>query len=261
MAGINVIFNTTSIQTSNVIVQHIDHESIPQKTTTKFPTARANSTTATSSYYKHKPIIVTGQVIGTSIADTDSRADSFKQNMLNMTGLSANLDIDYAGGTRRYLATIDDCQVTPSDALFARNFTLTFDSLLPFGQATSATTLANAVAVTTTPFTQALTIGGTSQEQVPQISYTLSAFTGSSTNTIYFKNNTTGQQVSITRIWTAADIVIINPYTAIVTVNGTAVDYDGVCPTFAPGSVNLIVSDGFATRTGSLTVTQTYRYW
>lgn len=260
MAGTNVQYNGTSIQTANVIVNNIDHDSIPTKNSTKFALARAHRSIITGSWYQEKIITILGQITGTSIVDAENRADAFKTAM-NPYGNTANIDIDYAGSTRRYIATTATCALTRSNALFAVGFSLTFTCLMPWGQDTAATTLVNAVAVTTSPFTQAITVGGNGPEQSLLMSYTLTSFTGSATNTVYFTNSITTQQISLARTWTAGDVVLIDPANLSAKVNGVEVDYDGVFPLVIPGSGNLIVTDGFTARAGVLTVTQVRRWW
>lgn len=260
MPGINVVYNGTSIQTNNILVNSIDYDSIPAKTSSQFALARSHRSAITASYYQSKLITIGGTIIGTSVADAESRADAFKAAM-NPAANTANLDIDYNGSTRRFAVTVQMCALTRTNAMFAIGYSLQFVALDPFGTNTTSTTLINAAAISASPSTQSPTFIGNFIEQYPVITYTLTSFTGSATNTIYFKNNTTGQQISIARTWTAADVLVIDTFNRTVTVNGVATDYDGVFPPFAPGAGSLIVTDNFTTRAATITVTQLARFW
>lgn len=260
MAGINVVFNGTSLQTNNVIVSQIKHDDLPRKKRNRYALARSNRSVTTNYQYLEKPIVIIGQIIGTSIIDLETRIEAFKLAINSLTGDIANLDIDYNGGTRRYSCGIESLNIGRSAALFKVGFEIEFVCDQPFGVDTTTTTLANAVAVSTSPKSQALTVGGTAEEQLLNISYTLTSFTGAAYETLYFKNNDTGQQMSITRTWTNGDVVVIDCVNMSVKVNGVETDYGGVFPPFMPGSRTLVITDNWSARSGSLTVSQIKRY-
>lgn len=259
MPGINVQYNATSLQTATQTVNNISHDNLPNKNNSVFALARQNLSKITASLYPQKTITIEGQIFGSSVSALETALDTFKAAMTPAAN-TANLDIDYAGGTRRYVATVQNLSITRGEALFAVGYSIEFLCADPWGRATSATTLKSAVAVTVSPSNQALTIGGTAPEQFLIISYTLTSFTGTAFNTIYFKNNTTGVLISITRTWVAGDVVTIDIANKSVQVNGVEVDYDGVFPVFSTGSHTLVVSDNWSARSVSLTVTQLNRY-
>lgn len=261
MAGTNVVYKSTSVQTANVFVNTIQHETIPKKTMNKYPVVRSHRSKLMPPSYYEREITIKGKIIGTSIDNVNTRADQFKAAM-NPVENTGNLDIDYASGTRRYVATIVDCQVFPADALFGRDFTLVFVCVdPPWGTDTSSATILNVTSQTTTPISHAITIGGNAIEQVPVITYTLNSFSGAAFNTIYFKNPISGQEISVARTWVAADVILITPDLLSIKVNGTEVDYDGAFPSYIPGAGTLVIRDNFTARNYNALVTQLYRWW
>lgn len=114
MAGTTITFNSNSLQTSNVITSDIDHSSTPNKNMPVFDLAHATGGAVPYITYGSKSIMVKGKIIGTSIADCDSRIDTFHGWL---TGKDKNLDIGYNGSTRRYVATANTISVKRPVAL------------------------------------------------------------------------------------------------------------------------------------------------
>lgn len=259
MPGINVQYNGSSIQTNNIIVSNIRHDSVPGKVQNKFALARTNKSTVTNVQYPERTITISGQVIGSNIADLEQRIDDFKLLMTPSANV-ANLDIDYNAGTRRYLATISSVTIDRNETLFSVDYSIEFTCLMPWGIDTTTSTLINAATITANNSSQSLTIGGNAPDQPLTITYVLNSFTGTAANTVYLKNNATGQQITINRTWVAGDSLVIDQANLSVKVNGTEVDYGGVFPAFALGAGTLVVSDNWTARNVTFTVTQVKRW-
>lgn len=259
--AINIAFNSFSLQTANILTADpIQADQMPDREFSSAARVRQDGAILTYAAFRDKTITLTGKVIGTSQTDLDQRLDAIK---LQLAAFEANLDIDYNGGSRRYVATCDGSNTTFTRiSVLAATFTMTFICSSAYGTDTSATTVVSATAVTTSPKSITTSVfGGTAPYQLPTISYTLTSFTGATSNTITFANSTTGQSISISRTWAAADVVVVNTLTKSVTVNGTAVDYQGVFPWFAPGVAGtFVVSDDMTVRSGSVTMTNTNRF-
>lgn len=258
MAGINVIFGGTSLQTSTILVDAIGHDQIPTKNLTKLKLARADGVKKTNVFTDEKTIAISGTLIGTSPSNLDTAIDTFKQVL---SGEDQNLDIDWAGGTRRYVATLNALTIARGDTAAYAKFSAEFLVPLGFGKDTASTTLLGATTLTTQPTTTALaTVGGTAIEQRPVITAVLNSFTGASLNTLTIKNSATGVGISVTRLWTAADSLVIDCENLTVKVNGTAVDYSGAFPTWPIGAANIGTVDDFSARNISLSATYFKRY-
>lgn len=258
MAGINVSFNGTSIQTNNILISDIGHDQLPTKKIYQETLTRADGGKITGIQYTDKSISLEGIIVGTSITDLDSRIDALKNTL---SGQDQNMDIDYNGSTRRYIATLVNIIISRKDmgvmsAAFSAEFTL--DN--PFGRDTSTTTLLSGATITTTPSIQTFTAIGGTYTAHPAFTVTLNSGTGLTSKTITLTNTSTGQFTSVTRTWTAGDILIVDSSAITVTVNGTAVDYLGVFPDYAVGSTQVTYSDSFTTRNVTLAGTYVRRF-
>ena len=127
-------------------------------------------------------------------------------------------------------------------------------------QGAAANTFNSCIGLTSANISFPFTVLGTAPYQQPIITVTFTAI-GSSpvTGTVSIGNNATGQQLNITRLWTAADVLIIDSSlssTTPVTVNGSAVNFVGAFPaffsSFAGTAGTLTYADTFASRTITL---------
>src|SRR4051812_12167506 len=115
----NISFDSNSLQTANILTDTIGHEQIPNKIAQMFQLAHANQSAIPFVSYASKSIRVSGKVIGSSIADLDSKLDTFRGYFL---GTDKNLDIDYNGPTRRYVATVNGITIDRPGGLAYANF-------------------------------------------------------------------------------------------------------------------------------------------
>ena len=247
-------FNGNDLQTYNrgtqvgINTNVIEHTNIPEKLFTLFSIANADYSAIPNIDYPSKKIKIAGTIHGSSQDDLDSRIDTF---LGYFVGKDKNLDIDYAGSTRRYIATENVTSIEREQkALFAK-FTIEFICTQPFGRDTSSTNLFSSNNQTDASETFTPTIGGNAPYQLPIITLTIDALTGTN-DYIQISNDQNGQSMLLIGLGiTAADVIVINSETREVTVNGDVVDYEGVflelTPDSAPASIT--ISNGFETRT------------
>lgn len=189
--------------------------------------------------------------------DLDSRIDAFK-GLFN--GKNKNLDIDYSGSTRRYIATANTISVERQQNLLFATFSVEFICTQPFGQDTSATVFWNQNNYTTAGYTATPTIGGNAPYQLPVFTITIDALTGAG-DFIKVSNDNTNQDLMLYGLGLqAGDVIVIDCVNRVVTVNGTEVDYFGVFLEIEPGSSSISFSDGFDTRTVDLHA-EYYKRW
>lgn len=254
----SVAYDGNSIQTANIIVQSISHESIPTKIASTYSHAHANKTTIPFIAYPSKQITLTGVVVGSSVPDLDSRLDTFKSYF---NGKDKYLDISYNGSTRRYIATLNAMTVDRTGLLTYANFTISFIATDPFGQDTAATTAINTTGNTAIPYQPTYTFLGSAPTQRPVITVTFSAMTGNTTpQSVTVSNNATSQGITVNRVWSATDVLVIDTVNRTVTVNGNPVQFSGAFPEFALGAGTFGYTDGFATRTFAFNVTYKVAY-
>ncbi len=138
----NIAFSSFSLQsfdgTRGIITESIEHAGKSAKRAQMYALAHANASIIPFVEYPNKPIQVDGVIIGTTIADCDAQIDLFNSYLLAQNG---NLDIDYNGSTRRYIATATNIDVNRPGGLAWASFSVTFTCTQPFGQDVAATTL------------------------------------------------------------------------------------------------------------------------
>lgn len=235
-----------------IITNAIEHTNLPDKDAALYGLANTNQSVIPYVGYPSKKITITGVIVGSTSANLDSRIDSFKQYFL---GKDKNLDIEYNGSTRRYVATANGIAVTRQQLALFATFQIEFICTLPFGKNTSATTALSASGRTLSGYTDSYTFLGSGPAQLPLITITYSAVSGGA-SFVAFGNNGNGQGITITdQTWIAADVLEIDVANRTVKKNGVEIDFLGAFPEFAPGAQNFSYSDGFTTRTFAITVT------
>ena len=258
MAGTSVSFDSNSLQTTWINTSQIRHENMPTKIAIPYIVAHSNGSAIPFSEYSSKVVTLVSTITGTSISDTDSKIDTFKGYF---AAELKNLDIDYAGTTRRYIATCTDIQVDRPDGLTHATITTTLLCLFAFGQNVAPTTAVNATARTSATYSDAVTIIGSAPQQLPVATITLVSFTGTGSRTMSFGNNNNGQQLTVTRSsWTAGDVVQIDCVNKVVAVNGLVVDYTGAFIELPPGAQVIGYSDSFTARSINYDVSYYARY-
>lgn len=264
----SISYNSNDLQTSSIITSEINHHNAPDKNQPMYALGHANQSVIPFTSYPSKVITIEGKLVSSSISGLDTLIDTFKAYFNDE---NASLDIGYAGGTRRYTCVPRNPEIDRPGGLAFADFRVIFDCPIPFGIATSATTLldggtgGDGEARTMGSYSDDVTFLGSFKYQAPVFTYTLTAFTydGSDTTaSVIVGNNATGQAITVSRAWAADDVLVVDTSTVTPTVkvNGTAVDYTGAFPYFAPGDQTITYSDTFATRTFDETITYVKRY-
>lgn len=258
-----VTFDSNNLQTYSgvthvgIITNGIEHTNLPAKDAGLYALANTNQSVIPYVGYPSKAITIKGAIVGSTSADLDSRIDSFKAYFL---GKDKNLDIDYNGSTRRYVATVNTISINRQQKALWAEFQIEFICTLPFGKNTAATTALNQSGRTLSGYTDPYTFLGTAPFQLPVITITYSAVSGG-TGFVTFANNGNGQGITITdQTWIAGDVLEIDVANRTVKKNGVEIDFLGAFPEFAPGAQNFSYTDGFTTRTLTELVTY-YPMW
>ncbi len=257
-----ISFDSNSLQTASILTADISHESLPAKSANMFALSHANKSVIPFVSYSDRTIKVSGKIIGSSIADLDSKLDTFRGYF---RGTDKNLDIDYNGSTRRYIATVNGISIERPGGLQYANFDIEFICTEPFGRNTSVTTPSSsfspsAAGRTSSAYTDAHTFLGTAPYQLPVITITLTAVTGG-TGFLSFGNSGNNQGITITgQTFVNGDVIEIDCANKTVKKNGVAIDFLGAFPEFPPGAQSMAYADGFTTRTFTISVTY-YPMW
>lgn len=180
-------FNSNNLQTYSptthvgIITNDIQHTDVPDADIAMLALANANSSVIPYISYPSRKISIKGAIVGSSQADLDSRIDTFKSYF---NGKDKNLDIDYNGVTRRYIATKNAVAVNRQQKALWAEFTVQFICTQPFGTNTAATTALNQAARTAASYVDAYTFVGTAPCQQPLITITYADVVSSSLNSV-----------------------------------------------------------------------------
>lgn len=256
MAGTAISFNGLDLNDTTRITAELDDGGTPERDLQVFPILRSGGAVVTDSNYYMKVIRVRGLLKGTSTSNLESLIDSFHAAM---AVIDKNLDIGYAGSTRRYVCTPKSHYIGRTTRLDWAKYEVEFLAT-SYGKDTSTTTLLNNDTHTTASNTESLTVGGSAPDQLLRFDITVTAATDLTGKTISVENDSTGQVISVTRDWTVGDVLEIDVANHTVKVNGTAVDYEGAFPYFAPGTHDMIMTNDFTTRTLTVDIDYTKRY-
>lgn len=259
----DVTFNSNDLQTYvpsthvGIITNAIDHTNLPNKVAEMLAKADANGSVIPTTNYPSKRIALGGSIHGSTQDDLDSRIDAFK-GFFN--GTDKNLDIDYSGSTRRYIATANGISIERQQkALFAK-FTVELICSQPFGVDTSSTSLISQLNSTAATYTATPTILGSAPYQYPVFTITLDALTGTG-DYLQISNDENTQAIEIYGLGlTAGDVIEIDCFNRTVKVNGDDANYYGTFLELEPGASSITYSDGFTTRTVDI-VASYYKRW
>lgn len=259
----NVTYNSVSLQTYNpatrvgIIIRSIKHTDAPDSMGDAVSIANASDSNVPTFEHTNKLITITGTISGSTQSDLDNRIDAFK-GYFNRR--NKNLDIVYSTGTRRYIAMkTNGISVDRQNKVLWAEFTVVL-FCKPFGIDTTATTLGTTTGGTAPSNTYTPTVGGSAPYQLPIITVTVTALTGSG-DFIQVSNDLNGQTTIVTGLGlVAGDVVVFDSLNRLVTRNGTKVDYAGTFIELEPGAASFTVTDGFTTRTKNV-LAQYYKRW
>lgn len=259
----DISYNANNLQTYNrstrvgINTNTINHTNIPDKVAELYAKADANGSNIPAINYPSKKVTISGTIHGSTQDDLDVRIDAFKAYF---NAQNANLDIDYAGSTRRYIATANTVGIERQQKQLWAAFTIEFICTQPFGQDTSSTSIANSQNYTSSSLNVTPTIDGSAPYQLPVFTITIDAFTGAG-DYLQISNDNNNQQILVYGLGLlAGDVIVIDSVNRKVTRNGTEVDYYGTFLELKPGANSITYTDGFTTRTVDIVGTY-YKRW
>jgi len=228
----SIKFDNTELVGTTYTPRYVKHESSPDREIVTLPITRQNGSVKISSRYGDKTITLEGIITGSSSADVESKIDIFKELFSRQ---DKNLDIDWNGGTRRYVATCIRHNFD-RDHYNISYVPWTAEFLVPLGIGTdiSATSLYDTASITADTTTIAtLTFAGSAQ---PKPVITIDLTTVGSAQVVQLINNDTGQFIKIDGPFSNADQIIVDCNALTVKKNGTAIVFRGSLPVFIIGA-------------------------
>lgn len=252
---IGVSYGDFNLQADGVTVTGTDVYSAPTNNIQADPLAERDGALIVKQQFGKKTFTVEGYIRKDTIIELEAALDTFK---LAMSKKNQGFDIDYAGGIRRYLASAQN-NIISRRGLTSAGFSVEFVSPDGMGWDLESAVLISPTSISVSNTTLALSVGG-SYKADPVVKVTVSAVTGGTSKTITLSNAATLRSVSVTRTWTAGDVLEIDTLKGSVLVNGIAHDFTGQLLSFDPGDGGIGYLDDFTTRTVALEASYTKRW-
>lgn len=206
--------------------------------------ARTDQSKLNSSDYEEKIITIRASIVRSTRALAET---SFDTLMSYLQGNEKELIVRQSGLQRKWTATYEDTVFEVSGGAYLE-FDIIFRCSDPFGYELTLTQIAFANAYTSASRTDTFTPGGSAPWQVPLIFVTYTAVSGA--GTVNIGNENTGQQITVTRTFTAGEVLKVDSYNKLVTINGTEIDFAGAWPEFKPNVFSYLnYNDTFSSRT------------
>lgn len=255
VSNIQVTFNDNDLnQVSGLTITNREVNLLPNRELQSYPLAKADKSILTSSNYLNKKITIEGAITLSSRALAEQSLDLLKSLVQDQQG---SLKVLEAGDIRTYYATMSAMSTRLSGGYV--RFGIEFLCSDPLGYHVGQEILIAGTANTNSTAVIPLTVAG-SYKAEPEITANISALTGGTTKTVTLANAADNIGISVTRTWTAGDILVVDSYNRSVLVNNSEVEYAGRFPSFAPGSRSLAYTDDLTTRTVLISASYTKRW-
>lgn len=245
---IDVFFDNENINQSPYSVTELGHESSAEREMNMYELARSRGSVIVSAERGMKRIEVRGYIHGSSVGNLEENIDNLFA-ILNRKG--KNLDVDYAGGTRRYRNTYaESTRITkryPSMAEWGAVF------VVPSGVGqTTAQTEGTQENITDAEYIGTVNISGTASPR-PSVSIVFDSNSGG--DSIDFLLNGNKLTVDVDSAFSASDEVILDFASQKATLNGTEVEYQGVFPEWFIGSNEYTITINGTSRQYDISIT------
>lgn len=214
---------------------------------------RRDGAVLTSIKRKPKRIALEGFIVAPTRTSYEEALDTLKFLTSNP---ERYLRIIQAGSERKYIATKENIIIEHIEGGNAR-VNISFVCLHPYGSESILTT--DEYTATTTPYGITHVFLGTAYVK-PVFTVTLNSLTDGTTKHVGVGNSQTGQQVQVTRSWTAGDTVVFDLENQKVYVNSAISDYNGVFPEFKPTQANSYYYDSLSARNATIGLSYAKQY-
>jgi phage-related protein len=223
----NITFDNVGLNNAPYSIKNIRHEQSSPREIYLQNLSRERGAVLVGYNYRPKEIVIVGRITGTDKVDLETKIDAFKEILSRD---NKNLDIDYATGTRRYVAYADDVIIN-RDYFHINYAPFEVKFIVPSGVGKDITATVDTINGTTTATkTGTLHVDGSAFPN-PTIKLTLTAVTA--VTALSFLCN--GDKITLTQTLLVNDVIIIDTENKKVTVNGVEKDYTGMFASFVVG--------------------------
>lgn len=238
--------NNLASVVNGLTVLGIDTYNPPKRKLSIAQIARTNKNKIPGAFFNSRPIKVR---VGIQRGSRDAVEQSVDDLMSYIQGLEKELWVPQSGATRKYFVTLSDTNVLKGGGAYWEAELIFLCSDIHGYDTAYTLIINNLTGITSQSRSDQYNFQGSADWQVPYVRITLTAVTGSTTKALTIGNAATGQQITITRTFSANDVIEVDSLAETVKVNGVEVAFTGAFPRFAKGLGNLTVSDTFTTRT------------
>ena len=234
-SGEAIGFNDFGLQNS---VYHtlFQHEIAPSRELQFQPIPRFDGRVLNFEAWRNRTIKLSGIIVKNSLVTLEQEIDIFKKNI---RGVNGNLDIEFAGGIRRYTATAGTINI-PREHYHIDwcAFEVIFECESPFGSDVGYTSQSEG-AFTASVFPVVQDNDGTEDGELEVIMGFISAV---GVSVVEIENLTRGEKMTISETITAGDILFVNGKNKEALLNLTPVDFTGFFPGLDVGENNLKIT-------------------
>lgn len=247
MQNQSIIFNSNDIsKVPGVFLYNYNATDLPERDIAIHKVARRSLSIVTSSEYTQKAVTVQIKIRrGNDRNDTEQAVTEIKGLLSAQNGL---LEVRLSGAQYKYTATMNEFNISWTGA--TAWVEIVFIASTPVAESVQTVVLFN-FSTSLSSDGMSFIVGG-SYTAEPKITLVYSAVAGGTNKTINLYNASTNQGISVTADFTNTTIVEIDCSEYTVLVNGAQKDFEGLFPTFPPGSQRVAYSDDFTSRTVSI---------
>lgn len=243
MEEYQVSFNSNNLHgIPGVDLYNYDFTRLPDRDIKIHKLARRSLSIITSSEYTQKNIPVWMDICSGDRQDTELTVTQVKALLQPQNG---ELKVLQSGETVVYTATMNEFNIEWNGP--HAYCEIVFLASTPIARSIDDTQIINLTGVTSSSASQTFTIQG-SYVAEPYITVVINSVTGGTGGTINLLNGSTQQGIAITEDFVNGDILTVDSVEYEVLLNGVKIDFEGIFPTFPPGSQQFSYVDTFSTR-------------
>ena len=236
-----IAYDDVSLQDATYLTRFVKHDVMPTRSLGTLKIAGRDGVIITSDSFDQKVIEVGGVVKADTQAALETAIDALKELLSRR---QKNLDVDYAGGTRRYVATAVNTEDVVDRDHYHNGFApFLIHFLVPKGTGTGLERQDNNFSgITAWNYANDLTIEG---KYPPEPVITITLTDAGTCDTVTFRNITTNTTISAsatTGDFADGDIITIDCGERSVKLNGVEHSFSGVFPDFALGANDFVVN-------------------